>query len=822
VRINMKNIFLDIWSGIKKSRFLFFFIFIQIVITSVVLYSMLATYYWTEEQSEKVQITWGDKEYLKVLPYMNSSSKIRVPIMFSNPKVYAETEHDRHKNLLMFYDIDSFCKEIAADPDITDIVDQNNFDIVLYNPKNWSIEDKQTSEFDIFRSEDGSYQPYDIVRAYIVSSNYIDFFDIKLSEGDYFKEEDYLYEGDYVPVLMGSIYKKYYTLGEEFEGMLNSTTNTKFKVIGFIAENQYFTTSNSTSSLHIYDNYIVVPYLEKDLDGCIAAGRLDLFTSRFVNSFFVCAPQKLDEVRGKIDGLLEKYGLSDVFYTFRCRIQKELASNYVDKLSISVAACIVTLLFSLFSFIFTMLFKINDNIKNYAIRIVVGETYSNIAFRYLFESFVVFFLGQLTGYFVFKIYSVNSFIYEGYDYLEEPTLRTGILLNIAFYIITAIILCICVNVKLRTYSLATLIRGSEVKRERRVPLYRAVIFIMLAIVGVFGMFISSYKVADSRIDIYYTGFLTKNARASQVSKMASSDAPEVLINIDKIGEKVNDAIIFRFINTIYKGDDCIEERGLYFNGYIDPVNMLEGRFFTAEETAEKRNKTVVVGKEIYNKYVTFDEEGKAYYYCDDLDTNLEVIGVMGKEDRETALDFLVITTLKYANEKLGPEGNYVLDAKDASTAKELEDAFIEHSRETANAYSYKYSPRITVEAPTDMLLMLLIIIIINATVFCFYYVSKQGHIHGVKKIIGYSKLMILTDTFFDFLLLTLGAFVTGNALVILLKETVFKEVQLFSIYMLDPQVIIISLVAVVALTVLLSVIAIARTFTSGKSNEYRV
>ncbi|MBO4392270.1 MAG: hypothetical protein J5816_03100, partial [Clostridia bacterium] len=93
--------------------------------------------------------------------------------------------------------------------------------------------------------------------------------------------------------------------------------------------------------------------------------------------------------------------------------------------------------------------------------------------------------------------------------------------------------------------------------------------------------------------------------------------------------------------------------------------------------------------------------------------------------------------------------------------------------------------------------------------------------HGIKKIIGYSKTMILADTFADFLLLTLGAFVTGNALVILLKETVFKNVQLFSIYMLDPQVIVFSLAAVILLTVFLSVIAIAKTFTAGNTNEYR-
>ena len=162
-----------------------------------------------------------------------------------------------------------------------------------------------------------------------------------------------------------------------------------------------------------------------------------------------------------------------------------------------------------------------------------------------------------------------------------------------------------------------------------------------------------------------------------------------------------------------------------------------------------------------------------------------------------------------------------MDGKGSETVAKLEEAFVRNASLTADVDTRKYTPRITVEAPTDMLIMLLIIIIINAVVFCFYYVSKQGHIHGVKKIIGYSKLMILTDTFFDFLLLTLGAFVTGNALVILLKETVFKEVQLFSIYMLDPQVIIISLVAVVALTVLLSVIAIAKTFASGNTNEYR-
>ena len=399
-------------------------------------------------------------------------------------------------------------------------------------------------------------------------------------------------------------------------------------------------------------------------------------------------------------------------------------------------------------------------------------------------------------------------------------MKTGIILNIVFYIITAIILYISVNVKLKTYSLATLISGNEVKKEKRVPFYRVVIFFMLAIVGVFSMFIASYQIAVDRIDLYYTGYYTKNVKIAYVSALAEENAPTVKVNVDEIGGKAENAIINRYINMFYRGDDYITERGIYFNGYIDPVNMLEGRFFTKEETAGK-DKIAVVGKEIYEKYVTFNDNGDPVYHSNDLEADLKVIGVMGKEDQATNLDFIVFVPIKTANAKFGATASYTLDGKDKETVENLEKVFTEHVSQTAMVSTRKYNPRITVEAPTDMLLMLLIIIIINAVVFCFYYVSKQGHIHAVKKIVGYSKLMILADTFTDFLLLTVGAFVTGNAIVILLKETIFKEVQLFSIYMLDPQVIIISLVAVVTLTVLLSVIAIAKTFTSGNTNEYR-
>jgi len=58
-------------------------------------------------------------------------------------------------------------------------------------------------------------------------------------------------------------------------------------------------------------------------------------------------------------------------------------------------------------------------------------------------------------------------------------------------------------------------------------------------------------------------------------------------------------------------------------------------------------------------------------------------------------------------------------------------------------------------------------------------------------------------------------------IVLLLKETICKDIQLFEIYMIDPVVIAISLVSVLLLAVFLSVIAIAKTFASTNNNRYR-
>ena len=78
-----------------------------------------------------------------------------------------------------------------------------------------------------------------------------------------------------VPVILGYSYKKFFSLGDTFEGNYldlpiqtpngKKVENMTFKVIGFIAEGQTFF-SVGGSGPYTYDTYAVIPYIYKLLD----------------------------------------------------------------------------------------------------------------------------------------------------------------------------------------------------------------------------------------------------------------------------------------------------------------------------------------------------------------------------------------------------------------------------------------------------------------------------------------------------------------------------------------------------------------------------
>ena len=210
----MKYLLYDLWTNIKKSPFLFIFLFVQIAITSMIFYTVLANYYWIKEENQIAQVAWGDKEYAQLFPKTNVSHYQRMALMFSSEKMLNPPEEELQKNIEKLDKVEEAFNLFKQIDGLEMIVNQENWDITILEPKQWEDEDKKCSDYDLFR--DTGNDKYDVVNGLWVGSEYLDYFKVKLSEGKYFSEEDHLYDGDYIPVIMCSKYKKYYTLGEEF------------------------------------------------------------------------------------------------------------------------------------------------------------------------------------------------------------------------------------------------------------------------------------------------------------------------------------------------------------------------------------------------------------------------------------------------------------------------------------------------------------------------------------------------------------------------------------------------------------------------------
>ena len=241
----MKHLFFDLWANIRKSPFLFLFLFIQVFITSLILYSVLANHYWVEERSGAAQISWGDKEYFKLFFQTNAPQDKQVALLFSDIKKNGKIVPEYVE---LFEQVEKFYNEAKKIDGLNIITNDFDLHIVLEEPKNWDEEDKLNGTYNMFKPS--SVPNYEALNAYAVDSVYLDYFNVKLSDGEYFKEEDFLYDGEYIPVLMGSTYKKYYSLGEEFTAYLDANL-LKFKVIWLSRIMQSFTVKSTMTGLYL-------------------------------------------------------------------------------------------------------------------------------------------------------------------------------------------------------------------------------------------------------------------------------------------------------------------------------------------------------------------------------------------------------------------------------------------------------------------------------------------------------------------------------------------------------------------------------------------
>lgn len=131
----------------------------------------------------------------------------------------------------------------------------NLFNYIVMNRQIVCVENKKWPESCLidYSSEEIS----DIYRSIQVNPNFFKYFDIKLSEGKFFNDDDYILD-DNIPILMGSDYKDFCLIGESFDLYYMGAT-LPCTIVGFIEENSYI---NNGQEIEYLNNQIILPSLE--------------------------------------------------------------------------------------------------------------------------------------------------------------------------------------------------------------------------------------------------------------------------------------------------------------------------------------------------------------------------------------------------------------------------------------------------------------------------------------------------------------------------------------------------------------------------------
>ncbi len=824
----MKYFFSDIWQSIRNRPLFSLLLFLQLTVTCIILHMSIGEMLVISEKANTAKINWGDNDYASITPDRGKLGDSVYTEFFSarNPQFYTDSEEEYLEYIELYKNFEKFYNEVSQIDGLTIIVRCPTYHTLITDPAD--VEGKEIDDDINILTANLEYVNGNMIpqfNSYFVGKDHLEFYDIKLSEGRYFSEESYTSYENGTEILLGSDFKGTYNIGDElyFAYMVGPSVIfklTKATVCGFIEKDQYFTSIGKGSTILCYNDAALIPYLDASLDEYLENfdSLLGIFPKRIYGASYIFEGGTYDTIQPQILQIAEKYGLSDYIKITKSKVERVLSSNYQDRYNVSLSFMIISVVLSVLSVVFIMLYSIENEVKQNAIRMLVGQTQGQIILRSVFTTAIYFIVTWFVATNLYVIYETLYLGGSGLNYTSENNkyLFTGIIM-LGMFIISTIAVCISIKIKFRTLSVSMLIRGNDVKQTGKFAIYRLMLAITFIFQSIFIMFIAGFAISLEKIDMYYLGYNSEYVRAANVSFDDASTAPNISIKFKQLGD---DILINKYISMEYVGTDYIVVRAIYLNGDAPRLDMQKGRFFTDEEMLSDK-KLAVVGPEIYEKYVTVGEDGKEYFTCDNLSATFEVIGVFGKEGSVSNMDLHVFVPMGFATKNFSVAGSYTLDAKSEDLLPALEANFTAQLEDKANVYIYLKPPTVTVSTTVYTMILMFILTVINSIVFSSYYLLKQKHILSVKKFLGYSKKLILADTFLYFLVLVVISFVVGNLTMSVLSQTVLSQIELFDLYVLDIRALGLSLIGTAILALIFSIIAVNQTYSKDTSQLLR-
>lgn len=235
-------------------------------------------------------------------------------------------------------------------------------------------------------------------KALYVSEQFFDEYKIKISEGRMFVKEDYNYrKGIAIPVLLGSEYKSFYNIGDEFSGYSYMDEIVTFKVIGFLENGAFFYSSQNKDFVSA-NRYIIVPAMMFQYDTEeVGIMLLQETTGILISNYGYEKTSELLQEKRKEAGL-DRY---DIFVqnpdieSVMAETVKVYTSMTHEVAFIFVVILIIIVMLSLFSITLIVYNCIRDNLYVYGVLMLSGAAFTDIMKEVLLLLFFLYFSGDI-------------------------------------------------------------------------------------------------------------------------------------------------------------------------------------------------------------------------------------------------------------------------------------------------------------------------------------------------------------------------------------------------------------------------------------------
>lgn len=335
----------------------------------------------------------------------------------------------------------------------------NSYDKVFISKYMPSIKSfKGVDEFKDYLVTDENQLNSDInytgINALTVSKNYFDVFGYSLLSGNlneffsYFDEKNP--SQDIIPVVLGSSYKKYFSIGDIIEGNYEN-----YKVVAFLSPNQYGTAVGNSyfpGYMKNLNNFLIIPEINnKDI------ANTTLVFSKDTNNEII--KNDLAAIKDKS----KEFNFPISFKDFEEEIDiynDNISFNInIDKLMLTIIS-----VFIIIGITTIFLTKISRNEREYSIHLLTGASLFDIVLRTFYEILITMGISLIMASGLISILNNTNFI-QNREFLTTYTNATfdikSFLITILVFLIISVVLSIIPAIKILRYNIAYLTKGEE-------------------------------------------------------------------------------------------------------------------------------------------------------------------------------------------------------------------------------------------------------------------------------------------------------------------------------------------------------------------------